>query len=94
MIPNRSMVQIVIGIAVVVWAALLLAQGVVLKSEYLRPYSVAVSAAVFILFAFDRWLWRLRPVSRLMKHPLLHGTWRGHLVSNWTDPESGRGVDR
>jgi hypothetical protein len=93
MTPSRSQIQITIGIAVVVWAALLLVQGVTLKANYLRPYSLAVSAAVLALLIFDRWLWRLAPIQRLVKRPLLHGTWRGELLSSWTDPKTGKGVD-
>lgn len=93
MVPGRSQIHVVIGIAVIVWSALLLAQGVALKFDYLRPYSVAVSAAVLALLIFDRWLWRFGPISRLLKRPMLHGTWRGQLMSSWVDPKTGKQID-
>jgi hypothetical protein len=90
--PSRSQVQIAIGIAALVWAVMLLMQGVVLKTSYLRPYSLAVSVAVLALLAFDRWLWRVWPVTRLVHRPVLRGTWKGKLISTWIDPSTGNSV--
>ena len=47
---SRSQIQVAITVAVVVWAGMLAAQGVTLKTSYLRPYSVAVGAAVLALY--------------------------------------------
>jgi branched-subunit amino acid transport protein len=39
-------------------------------------------AAILIAFAiFDNWLWRQGPILKLVKQPLLNGTWSGTLVS-------------
>jgi len=86
---KRANVYIVVAIAVVVWAALLQWQGVTLKPSYLKPYSWAVAAAVVVFEAFDRWLWRVGPVPRLMGRPLVRGTWQGEFDSTWVDPATG-----
>ncbi len=54
-----------VGIAAAVWAVMLLAQGVTLKTSYLRPYSLAVGVVIVILLVFDRWLWRIRLLARV-----------------------------
>jgi hypothetical protein len=90
---SRSQVQIAIGIAALVWAVMLLAERVTLKVSYLRPYSIAVAVVILCLFAFDQLLWRIPIVARLVRHPVLRGTWKGQLKSNWIDPSTGHGIE-
>ena len=90
---SRSHVQTIISLAVLVWAAILLAQGVTLKTTYLQPYSLAVSVVLLLLLAFERWLWRFPPVARALHRPVLRGTWKGQLSSTWTDPSTGTRVE-
>jgi hypothetical protein len=86
---NKTQVQIVITIAVAVWAVMLALQGVALKTSYLRPYSVAVGAAVLLMLGYERWFWRWPVLKRLARRPIVHGTWAGILRSSWIDPSSG-----
>ena len=90
---SKIQVQIVLGVAVVVWAVLLFVEGVPLKATYLKPYSVVVTVLVIGLILFDRWLWRMPGVSRLVRHPILQGTWKGTLRSNWKDPVTHQGIE-
>lgn len=90
--PSRSQLQVAIGIVVVIWAVLLFVSGVTLKPSYLKPLSLAVSIAYFVLLAFDRVLWRIPLVARLFRRPILRGTWRGELRSTWIDPTTGQGI--
>lgn len=87
--PNRSQLQVAIGIVILVWATLLFISGVTLKPSYLKPLSLAISVAYYLLVAFDQWLWRLPIVARLLRRPVLRGTWKGQLESAWVDPSSG-----
>lgn len=89
---TKFQIQAIIGIAVVVWAVMLLVQGVSLKASYLQPYSFAVGAAILLLFAFDRWLWRIPVVARLCNCPVLQGTWKGELRSTWVNPSTSEGI--
>lgn len=87
---GRTQVQVVIGIAVVVFAAGILLSGDQPNPGWLRFYSAAVTAALVVLAAWDRWLWRLGPVQRISSvPPNLSGTWKGTLTSFWNDPEAG-----
>jgi len=81
--------QIGIGIVIAIWAALLLISGITLKPTLLKPFSLAIGIAYFVLLAFDLWLWRIPFIARLLHQPVLRGTWKGRLVSNWTDPATG-----
>lgn len=90
---GKIQVQFVIGIAVVVWAVMLFAEGVPLKSTYLKPYSVAVTVVIVTLILFDRWLWRFPGISRLVHRPILQGTWKGTMRSNWKDPTTQQTIE-
>lgn len=87
---GRTQVQVVIGIAVVVFATGILLSGDQPNPGWLRFYSAAVTAALVTLAAWDRWLWRLGPMQRIPSvPPNLNGTWKGTLTSFWTDPDTG-----
>lgn len=86
---TRGRVQAIITATVIVWAALLFLQGVDLRLSYLRPYSLAVGIVLILSYAFDKWLWRFPPFPRLLGRPVLAGTWKGELRSNWTDQQTG-----
>ena len=86
--------QIVLGVAVVVWAVLLFVE-VFLKATYLKPYSVVVTVLVIGLILFDRWLWRMPGVSRLVRHPILQGNWKGRFDPTGKTPlPSGHRTNR
>ena len=85
----RGRVQAAITGAALVWAALLFLQGADLRFSYLRPYSLVVAIVLAGFFVFDRWCWRIPPLPRLLRRPVLAGTWMGELCSNWVNPKSG-----
>lgn len=90
LIGRRTLVQVVAGIVVGVYALGLWGSGVAVEAEWLRFYSVAVLVAGAMLLAWDRWLWRLPIFTHSAAvPPVLHGTWSGVLTSLWLDPESG-----
>ena len=90
---SRFQAQVIIGIAVLVWALMLLTEGVTLKASYLQPYSLAVGVVILLLFAFDHWLWRIPLLARVLHCPLLRGTWRGQLRSTWKDSTTSQGIE-
>ncbi len=81
-----SYVKAIIYTAVAVWAVVLLIGGQKLSSDLLRPVSAVTSIVVLLSIAFELWLWKL-PVLRgwLVKRPVIEGTWRAELSSNWQD---------
>jgi SMODS-associating 2TM, beta-strand rich effector domain len=86
---RRSQIYAAVGIAAVVWAVVLLVQGVALQPSYLKPYSLAVAAVVICFEIFDRWLWRVGPLPTWIGCPALRGSWKGTLRSTWVDPKTG-----
>lgn len=87
---RRSHVYAIVAIATIAWTGLLLIQGVDLQPAYLKPYSTAVTAVIICFEIFNRWLWRLGPIPRLIGCDVLHGTWRGTLQSTRIDPVTHR----
>jgi hypothetical protein len=80
-------VRAIIYTAVVVWAIVLLVTGQQLSSVLLRPISTVTSLVVLLSIAFELWLWKLPFLHGwLIKRPVIQGTWRAELRSNWRDP--------
>jgi hypothetical protein len=82
---TATQIKVVIALAVVVWGVLLLVQGVPLKVDYLKPYSVVVGLVIVLGTIYDLYLWRTWPFSLVGPRPILRGTWRGQLQSTWQD---------
>lgn len=78
-----------ISAAAVIWVLLLFIQGVPLRLDYLHPYSIAVAVVVLGANVFDFYLWRVTPFRWVVSRPLLRGTWRGQLTSNWGNRGAG-----
>lgn len=76
--------------AAAIWGLLLILEGVAVSPAWMHPFSKVVGAVMILLTAFDLWLWRL-PFLRgwLVKRPVLDGTWRAEVRSNWKDPATG-----
>ena len=87
---SRLHLSVILGFAAVLWAIMLIVQGVSVSAAWLRPFSVVVGVMVLLLLAFDRWLWKWQALHPwFVSKPNLTGTWRGELVSTWKN----QGVD-
>ncbi len=87
---GRLQVQAVVFVTVLVFAGGILATGDHPNPAWLRFYSYAVAAAVLLMTAWDRWLWRLAISQKIAAVPRnLNGTWKGVLTTFWADPETG-----
>lgn len=84
---RRTIVQVIAGAVVAVFALALWLSGVPVELSWLRYYSLAVLVALILWTSWDRWLWRL-PVLRSLPGtpPVIAGTWKGSLTSLWEDP--------
>lgn len=90
---ERLPLSAIILTAAAVWGILLLLQGVPVSPDWFRPFSRVVGVLMILLTAFDLWLWRW-PIFRgwLVKRPVLTGTWRAEVRSNWVDPATGQRI--
>lgn len=87
---QRIHVRALVFVTALVWAVLLIVNGVAVSFEYMAPYSVVTTVVLLTIEVFDRWVWRWRLLHPwFVKRPVLHGTWRARFVSNWTDPATG-----
>lgn len=92
--------RVLITVGIVLFCLLFLISGVdfneISLNEVFRSISSATLLTLFFHVAFKKWIWKfhwiplLNPVIVLV--PNLHGTWKGTLQSNWTDPETGEQV--
>lgn len=90
---TRPQITAIIALCVALWTGLLALRGVPLSAQMLVPFGTVVGAVSIALIIFDAWAWRL-PIFRgwLIKRPVLQGTWRTELQSDWLNPETGGGV--
>jgi hypothetical protein len=90
---ERLHLSAILFLAAVIWGALLLFEGAAISPAWFHPFSRVVGAIMILLTAFDLWLWRL-PILRgwLVKRPVLDGTWRCEVRSNWRDPGTGHQI--
>ncbi|MFE5674369.1 hypothetical protein ACFQ7B_08885 [Streptomyces erythrochromogenes] len=74
--------QITVGIVCLVWLALALLTGEALSPTPLRLFSAAGTTVAIAALAHERCLWRWKLVRRFTGSPLLHGTWRGEVITS------------
>ncbi len=89
---TSTQIKVLIGLVVVIWVVVLLVQGHPVPIDYLKAFSYSVTGVSFSLVLWERWLWSwavFRPW--LTNRPDLRGTWKGHLESNWVDPNTKQG---
>ncbi len=87
---SRIHLSALLLIAALVWGALLVVDGVSVSLTWFRPLTAVTGVLVLFLAIFDRWAWRL-PVLYpwFVSTPDIQGTWKGEIISTWTDPNTG-----
>lgn len=90
---SEQYIKAVLYVAVFGWAGVLLVSGQKLTSAELKPFSTVTSIVVFVSVAFDLWLWKIPLLHDwLVKRPVISGTWKVEIRSNWKDPVTGAGI--
>ncbi|MGH7616007.1 MAG: hypothetical protein ACREPM_02140 [Gemmatimonadaceae bacterium] len=91
---NDKQITALVGYVVMALAIVLLVGGAVLPSGFFKGMSTVTSATIVAVAAFDRWLWRWRPLQGwFVKRPYVGGTWRVRLQSSWIPNGKDQPVD-
>jgi hypothetical protein len=88
--PSSNWIRAIVVLAAAIWAGILILQGVNLEGDWLKPLGGVIGVVTLLVLGFDRFAWRWPGVQRLSGRRLVRGTWRGELVSDWVDPDSGQ----
>ena len=87
---ERLHLSVILLLAAACWGGLLILDGVAVSISWLRPLTIVVGILLVLLAGFDLVLWRVSLLQGwFVKRPVIHGTWRATIRSNWIDPETG-----
>jgi len=85
----QKAVKAIVYVTVLAWTVCLLANHQTLQSGFLRLLLAATTAVLWFVVAFELWLWKMPFLHGwLVKLPVVDGTWKVEIRSNWVDPET------
>lgn len=90
---NNIHIKALLYVTAFVWALLLLYQGQTLTWGFVKSLNYIAAFMIILIGVFDRWIWKwnfLHPW--FVSTPVLVGTWKGVLTSDWIDPETGQQI--
>jgi len=80
-------IKAIIYTAVLAWTVVLYLNHEAIKSPWLHHLSTVITVVLYAVIAFDLWLWKLPLLHDwFVKRPVIDGTWKVELRSNWKDP--------
>lgn len=86
-------VRAIVYLVAFTWTVILYAIYGAISSTWLQPVSIVVTIVVYAVVAFDLWLWRLPFLQGwFVKRPVIDGSWKVELRSNWRDPNTETGI--
>lgn len=83
---SKTQTKIAVGIAAVVWFLVALFTGEGVSTTALRTVTLAGSIATILLLLYDRFIWKWSVVRAFTGKPVVAGTWRGTLQSDYMRP--------
>lgn len=87
MMTAQRYIKAIIYTAVLAWTVVLYLNHEAIKSPWLHHLSTVITVVLYAVIAFDLWLWKLPCLHDwFVKRPVIDGTWRVQLRSNWQDP--------
>jgi SMODS-associating 2TM, beta-strand rich effector domain len=79
----RTRLSILVALTTVAWAITLAVEGEPLSLRWLGSFGLVQAVVTGGVFAFERYLWRLPGLPRLLNRPAIHGTWAGVVQSSY-----------
>ncbi|WP_328614568.1 hypothetical protein OHS18_42115 [Amycolatopsis sp. NBC_00355] len=83
---DKTQTKIAIGIAAVVWFGVAIFTHQTAQTLALKTVSIAGTVVTIAFLLYDRFIWKLAIVRAFTKKPLVAGTWRGVLQSDYVRP--------
>lgn len=86
-------IKAIIYVTVLVWTIVLYVNYEAITSAWLQHLSTVITIVLYAVVAFDLWLWKLPLLHGwFVKRPIIDGTWKVEIRSNWKDPATGAGI--
>jgi hypothetical protein len=87
MMTAQRYIKAIIYTAVLAWTVVLYLNHEAIKAPWLHHLSTVITIVLYAVIAFDLWLWKLPFLHDwFVKRPVIDGTWKVELRSNWKDP--------
>lgn len=86
-------IKAIIYVAVLAWTVVLYVNHEAIKSAWLQSLSTVITIVLYAVMAFDLWLWKIPLLHGwFVKRPVIDGTWKVEIRSNWKNPATGAGI--
>jgi hypothetical protein len=86
-------IKAIIYVTVLAWTIVLYANHESIKPTWLQHLSIVITIVLYAVMAFDLWLWKIPLLHGwFVKRPVIEGTWKVEIRSNWKDPANGAGI--
>jgi hypothetical protein len=79
-------IKAIIYVAVLAWTVVLYVNHEAIHSSWLQPLSTVITIVLYAVMAFDLWFWKIPLLHRFVKRPVIEGSWKVEIRSNWKDP--------
>jgi hypothetical protein len=90
---SERYIKAIIYCAALAWTVILYFNHEAVKSVWLWPLSTAITVVLYAVMAFDLWLWKIPLLHGwFVKQPMIDGTWKAGIRSNWKNPATGTGI--
>ncbi len=84
-------IKAIVYVVVLAWTVVLYASHETINSAWLRPLSIVMTVVLYAVIAFDLWFWKIPLLhSWFVKRPVIDGTWRVEIRSNWKNPSTDK----
>jgi hypothetical protein len=88
--PSRTLIQVIVGLTALIYFVGFLVLEASAGRVLMQLSGLAVLVVSVVLFAFDKFLWKLPVINAFVKRPILHGTWQGTFESDYEYPKTGK----
>jgi hypothetical protein len=90
---SERYIKAIIYVAVLAWTIVLLINHEAIHSSWFQPLSTVTTVVLYAVLAFDLWLWKVPFLHGwFVKRPVIEGTWKVEIRSNWKNPATGSGI--